>query len=209
MKSENRAISGGIVADPPVIRFALCELVRHASQSRLRIQTGQAGVEVRTLDPGFRPGRILASNMVFILVSGDALRLTFKVHFDTRAARALACRIFGKASPDDVAARQAIDFFKEYTNLVAGNLVALLGESGIQLGISLPMATRGFYEVFVDYTEQDEPVATGSDFWQLFVGGQTLYCSAQYELLDHQRLKPLAGQIIGDESGDDGEVDFL
>ena len=166
-------------------------------------------VDVRSLDPGFLPGRILASNMVFILISGEAVRFTFKVHFDTRPARVLACRIFGKASPEEITERQAIDFFKEYANLVAGNMVALLGDSGIALGISLPMATRGFYEIFADYTEKEEPMLAGADFWQIRIGGQTLHCSVQFEVLDHERLAQLAGKPLGCDVADDGEVDFL
>lgn len=185
----------------------LRERVRHASMTLLRTQANADEISVVEMDAAFRPGRILATHMAFILIAGEALRITFKVHFNARAAKELAFRIFGRASADEISESQAIDFFKEYANLVGGNLVATAGDIGIDLGISLPLSTRGFYEVFADYTEKQAPVTTFCDFWQLSVDGKTVVCSAQFELLEISMLEALASCVIAEDS--EGEMDFL
>ena len=210
---RSRAMDQIAATAPPDIRSLkdkLKELVRHASVSRLRIHSGSSAIETRELGPAFRPGRILASNMVFILVSGDALRLTFKVHFASGTARSLAFRIFGGSSPADLSEKQSIDYFKEYGNLVAGSVVTLLGENDVELGISLPLSTRGFYEVFSDYSEKQHPIITFSDFWELKTNGNDIYCSALLEILSPKQLaKLVAYEIVEQADGDDGEMDFL
>lgn len=196
--------------DVAALKGKLRELVRYASSSRLQIHTGAAEIEVREVDSHFKPGRILANNMVFILVSGDALRVTFKVHFNLRDAKHLAFRIFGGAAPEDISGKQAIDYFKEYGNLVAGSVVTQFEKLDVGLGISLPLCTRGFYEVFSDYSEKQHPIITHSDFWKLDVSGQQIFCSALLEIMDK---KPLAGladyEIVAETDDSDAEMDFL
>lgn len=201
---------GAVLSDAQAIKDKLKKVVRHASISRLKIHADSPEIEIKELDSGFQPGRILSSNMVFILVSGDAVRLTFKVHFNTRTAKKLAFRIFGGSTPADISERQAIDYFKEYGNLVAGNVVTLLAKIDVELGISLPLCTRGFYEVFSDYTEKQSPVIAYSDFWELKVDGHDIFCSAQFEIMDKKALEKLADhEIAEEEEEDDGEIDFL
>ena len=207
---DNNTVCEDISHDVQMLKDKLKELVRHASMSRLKIHTDSIDVDTKELDFSFMPGKILASNMVFILVSGDAVRLTFKVHFNTRTAKNLALRIFGGESADQISEKQAIDYFKEYGNLVAGHVITLLGESNIELGISLPLCTRGFYEVFSDYTEYQYPVVSYSDFWELHVNGHAVFCSAQYEILNKKPLENLVDYEIAERAGDDdGEMEFL
>ncbi|WP_153109554.1 hypothetical protein [Propionivibrio limicola] len=192
------------------LKDALRKLVRHASVTRLKIHADTHEVEISELDCAFKPGRILASNMVFILVSGDAFRLTFKAHFNAWTAKSLAFRVFGGQSPEAISEKQAIDYFKEYANLVAGNVVALLGENGIEQGISLPLCTRGFYEVFADYPEKAHPIVSYSDFWQLGANRHAIFCSALFEIMDRKALHGLVDyEISEDIDDDDEEIDFL
>lgn len=207
---DKTSVDESVSPDLQALKDKLKELLRYASVSRLKSHTGAAEVEAGELGCGFRPGRILASNMVFILVSGDALRLTIKVHFNTGAARNLAFGIFGGNSPADISERLAIDYFKEYANLVAGSVVTLLAENGVELGISLPLSTRGFYEVFSDYTEKQHPIISYSDFWELQANGHDVHCSALVEILNQKLLGHLAAYEISEETGDSGaEMDFL
>ena len=208
---NNTRVVEGVSSDVQASKDKLKELVRYASLSRLKTHTNSSEVELKELDSGFRPGRILASNLVFILVSGEAMRLTFKIHFDTRVAKYLAYRIFGGKLPEDISPKQAIDYFKEFGNLVAGSVVTLMAEINIELGISLPLSTRGFYEVYSDYSEKQYPIITYSDFWALKVNGYDIFCSAQFEILDRKPLENLIGYEIAEEGNndDDAEMDFL
>lgn len=185
-------------------------IVRDASVSRLRIHTGSECIEITELAPPFRPGKILGSNMVFILVSGDAIRLTFKIHFNLGTAKKLAHRIFGGTSFSAISEKQAVDYVKEYANLVAGNVVSLLSEYGVDLGLSLPLCTRGFYEVFTDYTEKVAPIIAYNDFWNLKVDGLDLFCSSQFEVMNMALLENV-GTYRNRESAEesDEEIEFL
>lgn len=202
----NTVVDDQALAD---LKAKLRELVRQSSLCRLKLHSARDDIVLKELDPGFRPGRILANRMVFILISGDGLRVTFKAHFNVSVARLLAFRIFGETSPDSLGDRQAVDYIKEYCNLVAGNIVAVCEGMQIELGISLPMGTRGFYEVFSDYAEKQQPVITFSDFWSLQSGAEIVHCSTLLEVMDSQLLMPLLGYDPTAVSEDDGEMDFL
>lgn len=200
----------GSPADIHALKGKLSELVRHAALSRLKIHTDSSEIAVKELDVNFRPGRVLANNMAFILMSGDALRVTFKVHFNIRNAKCLAFRIFGGVSPENISESQAIDYFKEYSNLVAGSVVTLLEKIDLELGISLPLCTRGFYEVFADYSEKQHPIITYSDFWKLEEGEHEVFCSALLEILDKNQLEKLVDYEVEEGSdANDGDMDFL
>ena len=205
----NEKISRQVNSDVPAIKNKLRELIRYASFTRFKMHTGCDNAEILELGFSFKPGRILANNMVFLLVSGSALRVTFKVHFNITDGKDLAFLVFGGNCPSDISSRQAIDYFKEYNNLVAGHIVTLFEKINIGLGMSLPLCTRGFYEVFSDYTEQDHPVITYSDFWELRVNDNTVYCSAMMEILDKKSLERLLDFEITEEVSADAEMDFL
>lgn len=191
------------------LKARLRDVIRQASASRLKIHAEAPHVDVLEPDPGFRPGRILASHMVFILIAGDPLRAVFKVHFDAAKSRRLAHRVFGGDSPEAITEGQVIDYFKEYGNLVAGNVVALMQEARVDLGISLPLCTRGFYEVFADYSEANQAAAGGTDFWRLEAGDHQIGCSSAFEILDSAGLGGLAELDIATVADEGGEMDFL
>lgn len=197
-----------LLSTTPAIKAKLTELVRFASVSRLKAHADCAEIVTREMPQDFRPGKVLANHMVFILASGEPVRVTFKAHYNMDAARPLALRIFGGATSQSISDRRAVDYMKEYCNLVAGKVVTLFEDSGIDLGISLPQNTSGFYEVFADYQEKDKPSISFSDFWTLQAGPHTITCSAVIEILDSKPLHALVDYAITDTS-DDEEMDFL
>jgi hypothetical protein len=197
--------------DPPqllAIKAKLTELVRFASVSRLKAHSDCEDIITTEMPENFRPGKVLANNMVFILTSGEPVRVTFKAHYNMDTARALALRIFGGLSAHAISERRAVDYMKEYCNLVAGKIVTLFEDLNIDLGISLPQQARGFYEVFADYQEKDKPTVSFSDFWTLSAGEYTIACSAVMEILDRTQLESLLDYALADTS-DDEEMDFL
>lgn len=196
------------LCDLSVLKTRLCELLRYASLSRLIIHAATSEIRVKASEPGFIPGKILGTHMVLILVSGEALRLTFKLHFEMKTAKALASRIFGSNPDSPLADGQAIDYIKEYGNLIAGSVVTLMAPYGIELGISLPLSTRGFYEVFADYTEKNHPIVSYGDFWNLDVDGHEIHCSAHVEIMNREMIAGLA-DFSADDTVDDAEMDFL
>jgi hypothetical protein len=144
--------------------------------------------------------------MAVILVSGSALRVTFKAHYMTRDAKKFAAEAFAKAS-DQVTDAQAADFMKEFCNLTAGGIKLVLEVSKIPVGISLPLTTRGFDEIFD--SQVDEPTAFMTR-WCLVSAEAKIWCSATIEIYDSARLQAADLKITDtDEKAPGGDIEFL
>ncbi len=94
-------------------------------------------------------GHILSS----ILVQGMGFRITLKYHSDLAPMVPLCVKNM-QVNPNQVHERMIRDFLREVANLVAGAMRADLGRNNVDAGISLPMSTRGFDEVFFRGTSQ-------------------------------------------------------
>ena len=191
------------------IKKCLSDLIRHAASTRLRKLVDCPEIEVCELEADFVPGRILANHLAFILISGDLIRVTFKTHFSKDAAKRIAFRGNGGTAARNVSEREVFDFVKEYCNLVAGNVVSLLGGVNIDMGIGLPLCTRGFYEVFTDYESMASSSIIHTDFWRMRVKGSEFVCSALFEIIDHGPLKCLIDHKIVDDANTEGAIEFL
>jgi CheY-specific phosphatase CheX len=121
---------------------------------------------------------VLGHWSALILISGTAVRVTFRVYFSTETAKKLASGAY-KMSESLVNSDQAYDFMKEYCNLCAGRVKLLLLTNNLQVGISLPLVTRGFDQVFEE--ESKETFCT-EDRWRLVIStGMAVMCSARIE----------------------------
>lgn len=191
------------------IKKCLSGLIRHSADTRLRKLVDCPEIEVCELEADFVPGRILANHLAFILISGDLIRVTFKTHFNTDAAKRIAFRGDGGTIVSNVSEREVFDFVKEYCNLVAGNVVALFEGVNIDMGIGLPLCTRGFYEVFTDYENLASSSIIHSDFWRMRVNDSEFVCSALFEIIDDRPLECLINYEIVDEANIEGAIEFL
>jgi len=191
------------------IKKCLSGLIRHAADTRLRKLVDSPEIEVCELEADFIPGRILANNLAFILISGDLIRIAFKTHFNTDAAKRIAFRVPDGTVASNISEREVFDFVKEYCNLVAGNVVALFEGISIDMGIGLPLCTRGFNEVFTDYEDLASSSIIHSDFWRMRVNDSEFVCSALFEIIDDRPLECLIDYEIVDETNIEGKIEFL
>jgi hypothetical protein len=194
------------------LREKIKKFIRHSSQERIRLHSRHDDFNVVELNEAYTPGQILGNWMAMILVSGESIRITYKIHFDYNSVKNMAYPIYGKSSADLLSDQQAVDFMKELCNLTAGQLVKIFEDNDLSIGISLPLCTRGFYELFADYKETEHPVIKYSDTWNLQYGGGQLVGSAIVEILDVSGLNKLLSYEIPDElddDDDDEELDFL
>lgn len=178
----------------------LQNLVRQSAVSRLKLYSQREDIVVEEIE---NPPRVFAHWMSIILVAGRALRATFKAHYMTKEAKYYALKAYAKPI-EELTEQQAADYMKEYCNLTAGNIKRLLEVNSVSAGISLPLVTRGFDEVFF-------PITPGQfifrDHWRMVSEGHPLDCSVVIEVYDEAQLKDLK---IDDQSEEDlGEVDFL
>lgn len=149
---------------------------------------------------------LLAPWVAMILVSGPEIRITFKVHF--ALTQAIAIVIDPTAPPVNVNDTErmkslSFDFMKEYCNLYAGSMKRVLGDVGLETGISLPMLTRGFDEI---YFPKGDFIKTFDIFWQLNSALGSFVCSLYVEATKPEEFKKIN---IKFDSSEEGEIDFL
>ena len=192
---------------------SLCDLVRHASQERVRIYSRRDDFTLHEMPDGYQVGNVLGNWMSLILMGGESVRITLKLHFAYRDVKAIAHPIYGADSSEQISDAQATDFVKELCNLIAGFLVQIFEQNDLSLGISLPLCTRGLYEVFADYTPTSEPLIRFSDLWVMESNdGIRLPGSVLFEVMDAKRLEKLLDfdpeQGAGEEEDDDNDEGF-
>mgnify|MGYP006891284880 CR=1 FL=1 len=113
-------------------------------------------------------------------------------------------------TPNGVSDQQSMDFIKELCNLTAGYIEQAFEQKDISLGISLPLGTRGFYEVFADYTPLSSPVIKYDDIWSLKLEDMEILGTVMIEVSDSEVLENfMSYDIVEDEDDDEGEFDFL
>lgn len=181
------------------------ELIRQASLSRIQAYSGDFQFESTPLHSGLNLGGVLANRMAIILISGDILRIIFKVHFNLRDAKQLAHRVYGTLTADSIFEHQATDYMKEYCNLTGGYLVKLFEECDPNLGLSLPLYTRGFHEIFSDYTEKKSSLIRFGDCWNLKKKDTQFSCSFLIETFNEDILNRVSSENIDTC----GQVEFL
>lgn len=152
------------------------EMIREVAVSRLGSLTGRSDIQIEAAESS---GAVFAPWMTLILVTGPQIRISLKIHFKSKVARALAAPLF-RSSSDKISIDQGIDFIREFSNLTAGGLKKTLAEKGYATGISLPIVTRGFDEVFFRALQ----TAGESHYWTIRLGESELLVSGLVELLE-------------------------
>lgn len=137
------------ISDSPQLKYSaaaarIIDLVREASIDRLKTHGQRPQVDLEIVEPKLS---VQSHWMVLILLAGDGGKLTLKAHYSAKDIRALISRALDR---DEASVHDGLisDFMKEYLNLTAGAVKARLSEVGIYTGLSIPIVTRGFDEVW-------------------------------------------------------------
>jgi CheY-specific phosphatase CheX len=194
--------------DADLIKQKISEMVRHSALTRIEDHSRLEGFRVSELSDKFEPGQVLGNWMSIILVTGEALRITLKFHFSQKDAKGLSHTVYGVENPDDVQEAKATDFIKEFSNLTAGLIVQTLESLDIPMGISLPLCTRGFYEVFADYKETSDPLIRYGDIWRLERNQYQISSTVMVEISDIEALSAIANFDPDSEVEEDEDDDF-
>jgi len=196
-----------------LIKEKIIAIIRHSTEDRVRLHSHHMEFNLAEPDRNYKLGQVLGNRMSLILVSGETLRITFKLHYNLGEVKAIAHRAYGKDTPEALSDKQAMDFMKELCNLSAGQLVKIFEENHLPLGMSLPLCARGFYEIFSDYTPASQPFVKYGDLWSVKCAGCNIMMSSVIEILDADALSNILKYEIplaaADDKGVDEEIDFL
>lgn len=180
----------------------LKQLVRKKAQQTIERSSRLSGtsVEEAARSDDFTYGHWMS----FIMVSGSAIRIMLKLHFNTRTAVSLMTAK-PKADDPEKTSRMAMDFMKEQCNLIAGALKSSLKNANIITGLSIPLVTRGFDEaVFSDKIDKSKT----NDVWVLRWDGGEVICSSVFEVLDWARFENFE-EVEEDTDDEDDDGEFL
>jgi hypothetical protein len=193
-----------------LLKDKITSLVRHAAEDRIRKHTGQSEFTVVDVEDHI-PGQVLGNWMSLILITGSSLKITLKLHFSHKDIKPLVYPVYRKASAADISDQQSMDFVKELCNLIAGFIEQTFEHHDISLGISLPLGTRGFYELFSEYSPSDYPIIKYHDIWRLSLDDLSIFGTVQFEISDPNALENISSydHNTQDEDEDEGEFDFL
>lgn len=181
--------------DEPTLKSTK-NLIRESSLSRLKSLSGREDIVISEVP---NPPLVLAHWMSFILVSGESLRILLKAHFMTDSAQFYASKNY-ETTKELVSVERALDFFREFCNLTAGQIKVDLDDNNVKVAASLPGVIRGFDEIF--YKQQTDSVR---DCWSLNCGMVTFVCSANIEIFKKFALKKIKVQ----DKTRQGQVEYL
>lgn len=194
-----------------LIKDKIISITRHSIEDRVRLHSHNTAFNLCKPERDFKPGQVLGHWMSLILVSGESLRMTIKLHYNLYDVKMVAFRAYGKEAADQLSDKQAIDFMKELCNLSAGQLVKIFEENNLPLGMSLPLCARGFNEIFSDYTPAVKPFVKFGDLWGIKCEDSVFMLTSVVEILDTFALRNILKYEIplATAESDDGEMDFL
>ena len=191
--SEGAAVNFSHYAGKDLVHAIFKEASRVAFHHHAKIPDVVISEDVGTNAPVF------GHWMSLILLASPELRMTFKVFFDSTKVKKIASKALnvevGKVTSPIVA-----DFMREFANVAAGSAKRTLFELDIAVGLSLPLVTRGFDEVF---SKRGNYGTDSVSNWKLEATEGFLYCSAVIQILDEQICNEL--KWVSKEKTDDME----
>ncbi|MBT7610463.1 MAG: hypothetical protein HN576_11955 [Bacteriovoracaceae bacterium] len=141
------------------------------------------------------------SNVSNILICNQDIRIIFKIHYDHKQAN----KLLKDTLHLDYSNVQVDDYYLEACNLIAGKIKIFFTNKDMDVGISIPLKTAGFDELFFPvYNDQYRIEYT----WTLQTGQETVIMSAFIELIDPKLQKVMKDIDIKDIKTDE-DVEFF
>lgn len=189
---------------PNPVPLGFRNIVRQTSLTRIKQHCLYEPIEIYELEN--KDSLVFGYWMGLIMVGNASLRILFKAHYNNDELRVIAAEALNssKTRPDD---SSVADFMREYCNLMGGAIKATLESAGLNTGVSLPLVTRGFDEVF---SNQSVSVSFYEDVWQLVCGDGRITCALQMDIMSNEPLELI--EMIQEQqqsNDDDGEIEFL
>lgn len=191
------------------IKSTIVGIFRNASLAQIRQFSGCEALELKDVDDNFQLGRVLARQMILIVISGAELRVLFKIHFNNSESDQLRRVKFRTPESDErLAAAKTLDYMKELTNQVCGRICRIFQRNDLVMGMCIPLSMHGFYEIYTDYTPDDGKLKKFGQAWKINGDFGSFVCTAYVEVMEPKAVANL--QYVDEEvSNDDDELEFL
>lgn len=181
------------------------QLIRVISLAQAKIFTKQLDMHLVTDLEDVKLGDVLSQRLVLVNLSADNARLLIKLHHDEKIDELVSMRVARHAKSPTMEAK--IEYVKEMANLICSHLAAVLERSGVFLSMSLPLATRGYYEIYSQYEQSSDPSIKFSDLFAIKNDKHLFYFTVQVELSEHKLLSETG---LGDSDPEpESKIEFL
>ncbi len=132
-------------------------------------------------EPSRETDRVLYGQKIAnIVIAGAEMRLIFKLHYTD----ILGENLMRRSGMNGYISNQKIDdFFLECCNMIGGRIKQIFSEKNSNVGISIPIRTKGFDELFFTLGQGNEFCSEWH--WDLCAtDSTTVHCSLFIEILD-------------------------
>lgn len=144
--------------------------------------------------------------MSLVLVANASARVLFKAHYNITDIKS-ATPAFDEQNSRPELEMAVSDFMREYCNMVGGDIKSSLESNKIPAGVSLPLVTRGFDEVFATRAIKTEMI---EGRWKLVAAGADVTCTLQIEILTADMIEKIVSiKYEAASQEEEGAVDFL
>lgn len=181
-------------------------IIRNLSLDRWASQTGRTDLVLDTLNEAEASRRIKSHQSAYILLSGKGIRIEFRAYFSNSAIQQLMSPVFKKA-PEDIPRELLHDSVREFCNLVAGGIKSILSDGKkLQLGLSIPLVSRAFDEVWF---QEDDDVRR--ELWSVRGADGHIMLALSSTIIDPSVLQNISAKITSSviDHSDNGDMELL
>ncbi len=189
----------------PLIFHGFEQRVQQISLSRFRTHCNREDV-ILTEAVAREDLPVYAHWLGVILVASPQVRLTFKVQYNASEIAHFAQAALQDTTNKSMQKSVIADFMREFCNLMGGYMKSTFEEVGLNVGVSLPLVTRGFDEVFSFHTHE---IRRSFSLWGLQCAGYKVFCNYEIEILNPTILSSLESIQSESANNDDGSLEFL
>jgi CheY-specific phosphatase CheX len=186
------------------IEIKVKELIRFVTLQGLKEHTQNDDININEIE-GVDHHQMLAPWMGLILISGPSIRITIKCHYKGEAGKFFAQKTMGK-KPSEISFSQIQDYIREYCNLCGGKVKKIFADSKLDIGISLPLALRGFDELFFYDKKTFNAPGYCQDYWSLNSEEHSIILSSIIEIYSEDDMNKLT---VNFDTASSGDIDFL
>lgn len=144
---------------------------------------------------------VYAHWMSLIMIANNNFRLIIKAHYNCSSVEEMNSSVLPHKPRKEI----IHDYMREFCNLIGGNIKALFEQNQIQSGLSLPLVTRGFDEIFTQFNNSNMNLF---DQFLLSNKDAQIFFTIHFEVIDNKIIDNI-NQIQSKEDASEGDIEFL